>query len=130
YQARIEYRWLSATGAVVGTQTRETPVCRGPLPNIAVGGLTVNPGPTSDTSVYRVAIDNSGKLAADAVEVSLSVDKAMLDTLTIAHLAVGETRTVSFTGPNCRRAARVSADPANKVGETIEADNTQLYSCP
>lgn len=130
YKARIQYRWLSAAGAVVDTQTRGTPVCRGPLPNIALGGLSVKPGPTPDTSVYRVAIVNSGKLDTDAVEVSLSVDKAMLDTLTIAHLAAGESRTVIFTGPNCRRAARVTADPANKVGETIEDDNTQLYSCP
>src|SRR6476646_1214285 len=38
YKARVQYRWLSAAGTVVGTDSRDTPVCRGQLPNIAVGG--------------------------------------------------------------------------------------------
>jgi hypothetical protein len=129
YKARVQYRWISATGTVLDTQTRETPVCRGPLPNIAVGGLAVKAGPTSDTSVYRVTIDNTGKTDADQVDVSLSVDKAILDTLTISHLAVGESRTVSFTGPNCHNAVRVKADPGNSIGETVEGDNSVLYGC-
>jgi hypothetical protein len=130
YKARVQYRWVSATGAVLESETRETPVCRGPLPNLAVDGLAAKPGPTSDTTVYRVTVSNTGKTDADQVGVSLSVDKAILDTLTITHLAVGETRSVSFTGPSCRRAVRVKADPGNSIGETVEGDNSVLYSCP
>lgn len=130
YKARIQYRWLSATGAVLDTASKDTPVCRGPLPNIAVGDLTVKAGPTADTRVYRVEILNRGKIDADGVDVSLSVDKAVLDTVTLTSLDAGETRVVSFTGPVCNRGIRVKADPGNSIGETIEDDNSRLFSCP
>jgi hypothetical protein len=130
YKARIQYRWLTAAGTIVDTQSRDTPVCRGPLPNIALGELTGKPGPTADTRTYRVTVQNSGKVDADAVAVSLSVDRAILDTVTIDRLAAGETSTVSFTGPACRHAVRVKADPANSIGESIEDDNSQQFGCP
>jgi hypothetical protein len=130
YKARVQYRWASDTGVLVLSQTRETPVCRGPLPNIAIADLAVKPGPTADTRVYRVTVQNSGKLDADSVNVSLSVDKAVLDTVAIPHLAAGDARTISFTGPACRRGLRVTADPGNSIGETIEGDNSQLFACP
>lgn len=130
YKARVQYRWLSAAGTVVDSDARDTPVCRGPLPNIIVGDLSGKAGPSADTEIYRVTIENSGKVDADEVDVSLSVDRAVLDTITVSHLAAGETRTVSFTGPTCRRAVRVKADPGNSIGETIEDDNSQLFACP
>src|SRR3954453_2722356 len=130
YKARVQYRWLSAAGTVLDTTSRDTPVCRGPLPNIAVGDLALKPGPTADTRVYRVTIENRGKIDADEVDVSLSVDKAVLDTITLAHVGAGESRTVSFNGPACRRGVRVKADPGNSIGETIEDDNSELFACP
>jgi hypothetical protein len=130
YKARVQYRWLSATGIVLATATRESPACRGPMPNIAVGDLSVTPGPTGDTRTYRVGISNTGKVDVAQVNVSLSADKAILDTVTVAQLSVGETKTVSFTGPVCRHAVRVTVDPDNLIGETIENDNSQLFSCP
>jgi hypothetical protein len=130
YKARVQYRWLSASGAVLASQTREAPVCRGPLPNVVVGNLTVTPGPTEETRTYQVDIQNTGKLDAGAVEVSLSVDKAVLDTVTLDGLAPGQSATASFTGPLCRHAVRVQADPGNSIGESIEGDNSQLFACP
>jgi hypothetical protein len=129
YKARVQYRWLSVAGTVIDTFTRDTPVCRGPLPNIVVGDLAVKPGPTADTRVYRVTISNKGKVDAEQVDVSLSVDKAILDTITLSQVGAGESRTVSFTGPECRRGIRVKADPGNSIGETIEDDNSELFSC-
>jgi hypothetical protein len=130
YRARVQYRWLSSSGAVVDSVARDTPVCRGPLPNIVVGGLSVRPGPTADTRVYRVTILNRGKIDADEVDVQLNVDKAILDTVTLNTVAAGETRTASFTGPECRHGVRVKADPGNSIGETIEDDNSELFACP
>lgn len=130
YRARVHYRWLGASGEVLATSVRETPVCRGPLPNIALTDLTARPGPATDTSVYRVTVENTGRIPADEVEVSVSVDRAVLDTITLRRLAAGEMRTVSFNGPACRRAVRVRTDPGNSIGETIEDDNSQLFSCP
>src|SRR3954454_16574909 len=37
YKAHVLFRWLDASGNVVDSQTRDTPVCRGPLPNIGIG---------------------------------------------------------------------------------------------
>ena len=130
YRARVQYRWLSAVGTVLDTESRDTPVCRGPLPNIVVGDLSVRPGPTPDTRTYRVGVQNDGKIDADEVDVSVSVDRAILDTVTLSHLAAGESRTVTFTGPECRRGVRVKADPGNSIGESIEDDNSQLFACP
>lgn len=130
YKSRVQYRWVTAGGGVLDTESRDTPVCRGPLPNITVGDITSKPGPAADTTMYRVDISNRGKVDADNVDVSLNVDKAILDTATISHLAAGETRTVSFTGPTCRRALRVKADPNNTIGESLEDDNSVLLPCP
>ena len=130
YKARVNFRWLSPSGAVLDTGLRDTPVCRGPLPNIAVGDLTVKSGPTDDTRTYRVGISNTGKVDADQVDVQLSVDKAVLDTVTIDHLAAGDSRTVSFVGPVCKRGVRVFADPGNSIGEKLEDDNSERFACP
>jgi hypothetical protein len=130
YKARVQYRWLSASGTVLDTVSRDTPACRGPLPNLTIGDLAVKAGPTAGTRTYRVDVTNRGKTDADGVDVSLSVDKAILDTVTVSRLAAGETRTVTFTGPPCRRAVRAKADPGNTIGETDEDDNSQLFSCP
>jgi hypothetical protein len=130
YKARIQYRWLSASGAVLDSQTRDTPVCKGPMPNLAPGQLTTKPGPTADTRTYRIEVQNTGKSDADQVDVSLSVDRAMLDTVTLDHLAAGDVGFISFTGPACRRDVGVKVDPGNSIGERFEDDNSQVFSCP
>jgi hypothetical protein len=129
YKARIQYRWLSASGAVLDSQTHDTPICKGPMPNLALGQLTTKPGPTADTRVYRVEVQNTGKTDADGVDVSLSVDRAVLDTVTLDHLAAGDVEVVSFNGPACRREVGVKVDPFNSIGERFEDDNSQTFSC-
>ncbi len=130
YRAHVTYRWLSASGAVLDTDTRDSSACHGPLPNIVVGDLSQKPGPTADTRTYRVDVSNQGKVAADQVDVQLAVDKAVLDTVTLNELAAGETRSVSFTGPPCSHGVRVTADPDNSIGESFENDNAQRFACP
>jgi hypothetical protein len=130
YRARVQYRWLSVSGSALSTDSRDTPVCRGPLPNVAVGGLSVRPGPSDETRIYRVTVENRGKIAADQVDVSLSVDHAILDTVTLDRLEAGETASTSFTGPVCKGGVRVRVDPGNSIGETIEDDNSELFACP
>lgn len=129
YKARISYRWTDAAGTLVQSETRETPVCRGPLPNLLVSDFVVRRGPTADTRVYRVTLENNGKAIADGINVVLTVDKAVLDTLRVKAVAPGESRTVSFTGPACSHAARVRIDPDNVIGELLEADNSVPLAC-
>lgn len=130
YRAHVVYRWLSPAGAVIATGQRDTPTCRGPLPNLTVGDLTVKPGPTADTRTYWVGIRNTGKVPAGHVDVQMNVDKAMLDTVTIDQLAPGEQRFATFTGPVCRHGISVKADPGNSIGESYENDNSELFACP
>jgi hypothetical protein len=130
YKARIQYRWFSASGVVLDNQTRDTPVCKGPLPNLALGQLTMNPGPTADTRTYLIEVQNTDKTDTDQVDVSLSVDRAMLDTVTLDHLAAGDVRVVSFNGPACRKEVSAEVDPGNSIGERSEDDNSQVFSCP
>jgi CARDB len=130
YKARVTFRWSDADGDPVDSEVRETPVCRGALPNLTVGSLAVRPGPTQDTRSYRVTVDNDGSRAADAVDVVLTIDRAVLDKVTIDQLDAGDSRTISFTGPACARSVRVRVDPANTIGELDETDNAQSFACP
>jgi hypothetical protein len=130
YKARVQYRWLAADGTPLDTLTRDTGVCRGLLPNLAAGDLEVLPGPTPETRTYRVTVLNDGKGDADAVDVALNVDHAVLDTTTIDRLDAGTSRTVTFAGPPCIHAVRVRIDPDNTIGESSEGDNARLFSCP
>jgi subtilase family serine protease len=77
-----------------------------------------------------VQVLNKGKIASGTVDVSLSVDRAVLDTVTVSNLAAGETLEVGFTGPVCSRGVLAKVDPDNTIGETIEGDNTQEFRCP
>jgi hypothetical protein len=129
YKARIQYRWLSASGVVLDTQTHDTPICKGPLPNLALGHLTTKPGPTEDTRTYRIEVQNTDNSDADHVDVSLSVDRAVLDTVTLDFLAAGDVSIVSFNGPVCRQEVSVNVDPNNSIGERLEDDNAQSFPC-
>jgi subtilase family serine protease len=75
-------------------------------------------------------VRNTGKTTLEDVDVSLKVDRAVLDTVTLSRLAAGDVRIVSFTGPACRRGVRVEADPQDAIGERTESDNSQLFTCP
>jgi subtilase family serine protease len=77
---------------------------------------------------YVVRVSNTGKAAVAAAPVQLSVDGVAVDSQSVP-LAPGETRTLVFSGPACKRTVRVEADPAKLVAETSEDDNTHELSC-
>jgi 3-oxoacyl-[acyl-carrier protein] reductase len=68
------------------TRTSDECVQDGPLPNLSVVSLTRSPGPTAGTSVYSVAVANSGKASAPAFDVALYVDGALADSRTVDEL--------------------------------------------
>ena len=129
YRAAVQFRWYGPAGAVLKTVTRQTRVCRGELPNLQVGDLDVREGP-ADTRLYRVTVRNAGDTVAEDVSVQLQVDRAVLDAARVDELDAGEARTVSFTGPACKREVRVRIDPGNSIGESSEADNARSFACP
>jgi hypothetical protein len=54
----------------------------------------------------------------------------VLDTVTLDHLAAGDVAIVSFNGPVCSQEVSVKVDPDNLIGERLEDDNSQTFSCP
>ena len=67
--------------------------------------------------------------AAAAVPVRLAVDGNVVDTVTSLSLAPDERARVVIRGPECKRLARVEADPEKAIAETSETDNAHELAC-
>jgi CARDB protein len=132
YAVQVRFRWKDARGHVVHTLKRTSGVCRqqGELPNLTVTRVSAKRGDASGTEVYGVEVTNAGRGDARAVQVDLFVDGAAADSSTLDLLKAGETTTVSFSGPLCRRGLRMVVDRRDKVVETNEDDNALRASCP
>lgn len=130
YRAKVSYRWYDDQGNVIKHTTRTSGECvqDGPLPNLSVLSITPSQGPTAGTSVYSVAVANSGKGSATAFDVALFVDGALADSRRIDELAPGEVTTVNMNGPSCYR-VRAVADPDHAVAEANEQDNSLGFPC-
>jgi subtilase family serine protease len=77
---------------------------------------------------YESQVSNTGGTTAGAVPLRLTVDGDVVDTVSLS-LGPHETRTVVIRGPECRRLARVEADPAKTIAETSETDNAHELAC-
>jgi hypothetical protein len=132
YAVQVQFRWLGARGQVIRSVKRTSGTCRqeGQLPNLSITGASAQAGETSGTEVYFVDITNSGRGAADSPGVDLFVDSAAADSQTVDLVKPGETRTVRFVGPLCKRNIQVVADRDEVVNETNEDDNTLRARCP
>ena len=64
------------------------------------------------------------------MDVDLFVDGAGADTYRLELVKPGETLTVRFTGPVCKKNVRAVADKGNTVNETNEDDNVLRSRCP
>ena len=130
YRAKVSFRWYDDQGNVIKHTTRTSDECvqDGPLPNLSVVSLTRSPGPTAGTSVYSVAVANSGKASAPAFDVAVYVDGALADSRTVDELGSGEVTTVNLNGPSCDR-VRAVVDPEHMVTETNEQDNSLGFPC-
>jgi subtilase family serine protease len=74
-------------------------------------------------------VRNTGKGAATGVPVRLSVDRDVVDTVTVAALAPGEERLVVIRGPDCRRLAKLEVDPGKTIAESSDDDNAFELTC-
>ena len=131
YRARVEFRWYGRDGRVIRSARKVTRPCReeGELANLRIADVRARPGLTPGTVSYAVVVENAGAVAAEGIDVRLRVDGATLDAGRIQTLGAGETDTVRFSGPDCRRRLRVDADPADSVHETNEYDNARIVVC-
>jgi hypothetical protein len=132
YAVQVQFRWLDAHGKTIRTVKRTSDTCRqeGQLPNLSVTRVTARAGPASGTELYSVDVTNSGLGDAQGVKVDLFVDGAATDSYRLDQVKAGETLTVHFTAPSCKRAVRMVVDKPDTVRETNEDDNVLHSRCP
>ena len=132
YAVQVQFRWLNARGGVIRSVKRTSGTCRqdGHLPNLSITGVSAQAGATSGTEIYDVDLTNSGQGTARGAEVDIFVDGAATDGQSVDLVKAGETRTVRFTGPVCRKNLKMVADQGNKLNETNEDDNVLRSRCP
>jgi CARDB len=130
YRVRVSFRWYAADGTRVARAKRTSAPCRQfvDLPNLTTQ-FTRSSETTPGVWRYDVLVRNTGKGAATDVPVRLTVDGDVVDTLTLASLAPGETRTFPIRGPECTRLARLEVDPDEAIAETSDEDNRFDWLC-
>ena len=131
HRVRVDFRWYAEDGTELARARRRSARCRQfvALPNLVakitgVMGTTV-PG----VRRYQALVSNTGKAAATAVPVRLTVDGDVVDTLTIASLAPGEERSLTIRGPACDRLAKLEVDPEQVIAEGSDGDNVSEFNC-
>jgi hypothetical protein len=132
YAVQVQFRWLGAKGQVIRSVKRTSGTCRqeGELPNLSITGVSAQAGDASGTEIYLVDITNSGQGPARFADVDIFVDSAAADGQTLNLLKAGETRTVRFTGPLCKKDIQMVADRGDTLRETNEDDNKLRARCP
>jgi hypothetical protein len=130
YRARVDFRWYSADGVVVERTRRLSPRCRQflALPNLATEITKISRTNVPGVARYEALVMNTGYAAVAAVPVRLTVDGDVVDTVTFA-LGPREAKSVVIRGPECRRLARIEADPEKAIAETSEDDNAHELTC-
>jgi hypothetical protein len=131
HRVRVDYRWYAPDGAEVARASRRSARCRQfvELPNLFAQITGELPTNVNGVVRYQALVGNSGKAAATAVPIRLTVDGTVVDTVTLASLAPGEQRVIVIRGPDCRRLARLEADPEKAITESSEADNAHELNC-
>jgi hypothetical protein len=132
YAVQVQFRWTDARGRVIRTVKRTSDSCRqeGELPDLSITRVAAREGESSGTELYSVEVTNNGKGAARFVGVDLFVDGAGADSATLDLVKPGQTVTVRFTGPVCKRAVRALADLSDTIRETNEDNNVFRSGCP
>jgi len=130
YRAKVDYRWYSSAGAEVLRAQRRSARCRQfvTLPNLVAKLTRVDPAKVPGVRRYESQVSNTGGASVTAVPLRLTVDGDVVDTVSLS-LGPHETRTVVIRGPECKRLARVEADPERTIAETSDADNAHELTC-
>jgi len=134
YRVLVRFRWFSADGLVLRRAERESGVCKQPDPRPDLVAQAVKTLETNDPqrARYEVVLRNLGRSATQlSTGVVLNVGDAALAPQSVAPLAAGETRTISFSGPRCNGATplEVSVDPAGVIDEAGERNNLLSVPC-
>ncbi len=131
YRARVSFRWYSPEGELVGRTQRTSRPCRqfDEVPNLTSTVVGAEPTQVPGVFRYRVRASNTGVAPAAEVELRLSVDGGVVDTVTVASLEPGESREIAVLGPACAGSITSTADPDGVIVESSEADNGHTVDC-
>ena len=131
HRVRVDFRWYAGDGSELARARRRSASCRQfvELPNLETRLTRVRATKVSGVFRYEGVVTNTGKAAATAVPIRLTVDGNVVDTVTIAALAPGEQRVLGMRGPECRRLVRLEADPEKSIAESSDADNASELTC-
>jgi len=131
HRVRVDFRWYAEDGSELARTMRRSARCRQfvALPNLVVKIASVMPTSVPGVVRYQALITNIGKASASAVQVRLTVDGDVVDTLTLVSLAPGEQRSRVIRGPECDRLASLEADPEHAIAESSDADNAYELDC-
>jgi CARDB len=130
YRARVDFRWYSASGEEIQRTQRRSPRCRQflTLPNLTTRITRVAPTDVPGVMRYEALVTNTGQAAVASVPLRLSVDGAVVDTISFP-LGAGEAKSVVVRGPHCQLLVRAEVDPEKAIAETSEADNAHELNC-
>ena len=131
HRVRVDYRWYASDGSEVARTGRRSARCHQfvALPNLQTTLSGVRPTKVAGVVRYEGVVTNTGRAAATAVPVSVTVDGSVVDTVTIASLEPDERRSLAVRGPECRHLVRLEADPEKSIAESSDADNASELTC-
>ena len=131
HRVRVDFRWYAEDGSRLLRARLRSARCRQyvELPNLVARIDSVMPTTVAGVVRYQALVRNSGRAAATAVPVRLTVDGDIVDTLTLVSLARGEERSLVIRGPECHRLAKLEADPEQAIAESSDEDNSYELSC-
>jgi CARDB len=131
HRVLVEFRWYDREGSELERAKRRSARCRQflQLPNLVPRLTAVIPTQVPGVFRYEATVRNSGRAAATAVPVRLTVDGDVVDTVTLASLAPGEQRSIAIRGPQCHRLVKLEADPEKAIAESSDEDNVFELSC-
>jgi hypothetical protein len=135
YRVVVRFRWYDDEGQIVRTARRGTRVCTQPdwRPDLVVDGVEAGePGPRPGTIVYRVALRNTGRVAATAFEVVLAVDGVEESPARLEGIPAKGRTTIDVMGPACAPGSvlRIALDARSEVDEAAEPRDATEVSCP
>jgi CARDB len=131
HRVRVDYRWYAQDGSELARATRRSARCRQfvELPNLFARITAELPTNVNGVVRYQALVGNSGKAAATDVQLRLTVDGDIVDTLTVSSLEPGEQRLMVIRGPECARLVTLEADPEKAIAESSELDNAHELAC-
>jgi CARDB len=131
YRGQVSFRWYSAEGELVGRTRRTSPACRqfDATPNLTTELVEAETTKVPGVLRYVLRVSNSGAALAADVQVRLSVDASVVDTVTIASLDAGDSRELAIRGPECTGTVSSLADPDGVIVESSETDNGDAMPC-